>query len=1247
MDHETPSLKILEVLRQIKTQLDEFDQRLRNVEVTVKPSTVTSTGSTEAAVTKITTKEFRSFRTKIELRSSGEEYLQEIYIFGRDLLALLRGISGLCLDAGKDTGGDDQSLSFASPFADLMCHFEMLSLVCDEGFREEREFQDLFTGVTWTIDLTNDISQLFRCLETAGDCRAYVTKRRNYVSKGAVLFEHLPGLFGPGTLLINSEDAEDGQVVEVSSCECVSTYLSTSHCVVEYWHFKWNGEAFVRVGGSFQVDRFPGTKPISGLPFRPLVVSEPQNSISNLRAAILKSRHILCFFERVCEIERGEFPTWHYAGASSTARGFGTHENSGRVVVDPEGFSMQNANGPKPLESFGCYCKACTEPKKLGDILTNARGLLLLPTSVEGYNFSEGQWALFPISKLSKCSWQSDLLETVDVEESIRKMLMADLTTYFNNWRKWLNSSLQDVIWNFRDALVYHFHGPPGVGKTLLAEVMAEFVKRPLLTLGPAGLGLDPVIFDSNLSSLAEHCFRWGAILFIFNDARFLILPCSVDADAMLQARRPGDGLAQNALVTALVNRLGRFRGVLIFSSHTPSVDYALRPYMKQIPFAPLSADQTVKLFTHFLDQLEPSLIQSRALIDYWLQNATGDLNLSGLEIRKLIRDATGRARMMGRGLELDDIIKTWTGKTGRLEEWDMVRDRWRGHSYEEGDDADPRIVDTLLREFGNACSIPDDGRLSLSLTKSFYSALPLDSALHSIGLLQEANKAIRAERWTGTFTVVDWGWPSNSRWQPQEGCVYRPRGPSTTHASTGSQEQWRRAGFALGLRRLLDNDDCGTECGKPWRRLFIKAHLSADPWKFQSPVMPDSAIRHDAGFHIAFYEMIYSDPAKSDESHISRHTVPFYNQNGSWLRKSCFTMCHIPMETTSTSQDAIHWSILCLTPKNFWPSTTYITSRSPSLRAQSAYYVARALGQVASRWRTILQELDELVNVSDVLRQQAHLQDILFDDDAFSTSKRYFWIITFIHEAVSLLDDNIQQWSLYQKRAVVPFMAPLMKDQVEHWREYVQQVLTTADKDASEACEELRQLRQAFCEKLARITVMRDGVSCLVSRKFTTLFSWLQVPCANALSQLFNASAVMESRASTQLGENVKLLTFVSIFFLPLGLCVAIWSINESYNRDTLLIVATIVATITYFVTFNLNNIVRVMGNIYAPRRRSLVAEMEQDAKWSSLGRRFQAFQRSEAGQKKPSEWLIPVFFLVRMLRGVKAVVSGLFKLI
>jgi hypothetical protein len=46
---------------------------------------------------------------------------------------------------------------------------------------------------------------------------------------------------------------------------------------------------------------------------------------------------------------------------------------------------------------------------------------------------------------------------------------------------------------------------------------------------------------------------------------------------------------------------------------------------------------------------------------------------------------------------------------------------------------------------------------------------------------------------------------------------------------------------------------------------------------------------------------------------------------------------------------------------------------------------------------------------------------------------------------------------------------------------------------------------------------------------------------------RLFNASGVMESRASTRLGENVKLLTFVSIFFLLLSFCMGSHSKSSS----------------------------------------------------------------------------------------------------
>jgi Mg2+ and Co2+ transporter CorA len=47
-------------------------------------------------------------------------------------------------------------------------------------------------------------------------------------------------------------------------------------------------------------------------------------------------------------------------------------------------------------------------------------------------------------------------------------------------------------------------------------------------------------------------------------------------------------------------------------------------------------------------------------------------------------------------------------------------------------------------------------------------------------------------------------------------------------------------------------------------------------------------------------------------------------------------------------------------------------------------------------------------------------------------------------------------------------------------------------------------------------------------------------------LEQLLDQLTVIESRAATRLGENVKLLTFISIFYLPLAFCAGLWSINN-----------------------------------------------------------------------------------------------------
>ena len=96
--------------------------------------------------------------------------------------------------------------------------------------------------------------------------------------------------------------------------------------------------------------------------------------------------------------------------------------------------------------------------------------------------------------------------------------------------------------------------GPPGVGKTLTAEVYAEVVGRPLYRVHSGQLGLSVGALEAALREALMRAQRWGAVMLID------------EADVYLRKR--SDELTANAVVGVFLRVLEYFNGLLFLTTN-------------------------------------------------------------------------------------------------------------------------------------------------------------------------------------------------------------------------------------------------------------------------------------------------------------------------------------------------------------------------------------------------------------------------------------------------------------------------------------------------------------------------------------------------------------------------------------------------------------------------------------------------------------------------------------------------------
>lgn len=178
------------------------------------------------------------------------------------------------------------------------------------------------------------------------------------------------------------------------------------------------------------------------------------------------------------------------------------------------------------------------------------------------------------------------------------------------------------------------------------------------------------------------------------------------------------------------------------------------------------------------------------------------------------------------------------------------------------------------------------------------------------------------------------------------------------------------------------------------------------------------------------------------------------------------------------------NWTMLVLAPNYFFnehnksfPMKDLAPERSQSLghclgrltqRGAEMNLIGQGLERISERWADFQVFFDFILDNGDSLMQPFEHDNLLFDDGAFSRSRRYFWAINCLSEFELCITDNLIQWELYKEARIQPSL------DAEILPELDQVQLRNTERQYNI----LQNQREYFRQKLTSTQALRDAVS-------------------------------------------------------------------------------------------------------------------------------------------------------------------------
>ncbi|KAL6043367.1 Mitochondrial sorting-like protein [Balamuthia mandrillaris] len=193
-----------------------------------------------------------------------------------------------------------------------------------------------------------------------------------------------------------------------------------------------------------------------------------------------------------------------------------------------------------------------------GGVTSNSQSMRLTPDMyymtwpmVAGFSFAAKRWGEIIIDNLSDIRFDDTAYENLVLpaeKKSLIKALVED-----NRGEQ--DERATDLISGKGGGVIFLLHGPPGVGKTLTAEAIAELLHRPLYSVSVGELGTTAESLEQKLQEVLELASIWNAVVLID------------EADIFLEKRTAHD-ILRNAMVGIFLRKLEYHQGVLFLTTN-------------------------------------------------------------------------------------------------------------------------------------------------------------------------------------------------------------------------------------------------------------------------------------------------------------------------------------------------------------------------------------------------------------------------------------------------------------------------------------------------------------------------------------------------------------------------------------------------------------------------------------------------------------------------------------------------------